>query len=59
MSDFKIELFGYALNFTTELSNALVEAKSQDPTASSLKILLNKHREGSYKDSKVMIFDNV
>ena len=50
-----MDLFGYALNFTMELSSALVEAKSQDSEANSLKMLLKKHTEGTYKDDKVRI----
>ena len=38
-----------------ELSSALVEAKSQDSEANSLKMLLKKHTEGTYKDDKVRI----
>ena len=36
-----------------ELSKALVEAKSQDSEATSLKMLVKKHTEGTYKDDKV------
>ena len=50
-----MDLFGYALNFTMELSSAIVEAKSQDSEANSLKMLLKKHTVGAYKDDKVRI----
>ena len=42
-----MDLFGYALNFTMELSSAIVEAKSQDSEANSLKMLLKKHTVGT------------
>ena len=52
-SGFKRELFGYLLEYTAALIDALVEARESDPYATALNSLVADHNSGPFNDFRV------
>ena len=54
-SDFKKELFGYMLDYTKDLIDALVAARDPevDPTAKNLNEVIKNHTTGPFNDGRV------